>query len=87
MRLLIIAGPPSAGKTSLVRQIVKRLQDEMKIAFLKIDGESFEDIELKKNLISSPRRWLRRTFPDHAGVMVMGDAVDWAESNAATCLS
>ncbi len=88
MRLLIIAGPPSAGKTSLVRQIVKRLQDEMKIAFLKIDVvKAFEDIELKKEFnIITKKVYSGDLCPDHAGVMVMGDAVDWAESNAADLL-
>lgn len=49
MKLVIIAGPPSAGKTSLAKQIVKRFKDELTIAFLKIDVvKAFEDLELKK---------------------------------------
>ncbi|HAU31156.1 MAG TPA: cobalamin biosynthesis protein, partial [Desulfotomaculum sp.] len=31
MKLVVIAGPPSAGKTSLTKQIVKRFKDEMRI--------------------------------------------------------
>ncbi|MDD4170558.1 MAG: AAA family ATPase, partial [Desulfotomaculaceae bacterium] len=49
MKLLVIAGPPSSGKTSLVKQIVKKMRHEMKIAFFKIDVvKAFEDVELNK---------------------------------------
>lgn len=85
MRLLIIAGPPSAGKTSLTKQIIKRFKDEMKIAYLKIDVvKAYEDIELNKEFnILTKKIYSGDLCPDHAGVMVMGDAVDWAESNGA----
>ncbi len=85
MKLLIIAGPPSSGKTSLVKQIVKKMRGEMKNCLLKIDVvKAFEDVELNKEF-----GILTRTFcsgdlcPDHAGVMVLGDAVEWAASNEA----
>lgn len=85
MKLVVIAGPPSAGKTSLTKQIVKRFQKEMKIAFLKIDVvKAFEDIELSKEFhILTKKIYSGDLCPDHAGVMVMGDAIEWAESNAA----
>ncbi|HEX2954870.1 MAG TPA: hypothetical protein VHR47_12925 [Bacillota bacterium] len=37
MKMIVVAGPPSAGKTALVKQIVHHLKKEMRIAFLKID--------------------------------------------------
>jgi len=49
LKLLVIAGPPSAGKTALTKQIVKNFNSEKKIAFLKIDVvRAYEDIELNK---------------------------------------
>ncbi len=85
MKLLVIAGPPSAGKTALIKQIVKRFNDEMRVAFLKIDVvKAFEDIELSKEFkIMTNKIYSGDLCPDHAGVMVLGDAVEWAERNAA----
>ena len=37
MKLLVVAGPPSAGKTALVKQIIRHFGDRIKTAFLKID--------------------------------------------------
>ncbi|HOV80222.1 MAG TPA: GTP-binding protein [Bacillota bacterium] len=85
MKLLIIAGPPSSGKTSLVKQIIRKLQGEMKIAFLKIDVvKAFEDVELSREFNILAKKFCSGDLcPDHAGVMVLGDAVEWAESNGA----
>lgn len=82
MKLVVIAGPPSAGKTSLTKQIVKRFKDEMRIAFLKIDVvKAFEDVELSKEFnIMTKKIYSGDLCPDHASVMVLGDAIDWAES-------
>ncbi len=88
MKLLVIAGPPSAGKTALIKQIIKKFKDEMQIAYLKIDVvKAFEDIELKKEFgIITKKIYSGDLCPDHAGVMVMGDAIDWAENNGADLL-
>ncbi len=88
MKLLIIAGPPSAGKTALVKQVVKRLIDQMRVVFLKIDVvKAYEDIELKKEFrISTKKFYSGDLCPDHAGVMIMADAVEWAEDNSADLL-
>ncbi len=85
MKLLIIAGPPSSGKTSLVKQIVKKMRSEMKIAFFKIDVvKAFEDVELQKEFNIPTRKYCSGDLcPDHAGVMVLGDAVEWAAGNQA----
>lgn len=85
MRLLVIAGPPSSGKTSLVKQIVKKMKNEMKIAFFKIDVvKAFEDVELNKEFGILTRKFCSGDLcPDHAGVMVLGDAIEWAENNGA----
>lgn len=85
MRLLVIAGPPSAGKTSLTKQVIKRFLEEMKIAYLKIDVvKAFEDIELKKEFnILTKKIYSGDLCPDHAGVMVLGDAIEWAQAQKA----
>ena len=62
MKLVIIAGPPSAGKTSLAKQIVKRFKDELTIAFLKIDVvKAFEDLELKKEFGILTKNFIQET--------------------------
>lgn len=83
MKLIIIAGPPSAGKTALIKQIVANLKNEMKIAFLKIDVvKAYEDMELKTEFgIITKKVYSGDLCPDHAGVMVLGDAIEWAEEN------
>ncbi len=83
MKLVVIAGPPSAGKTALVKQITRNLIPEMKIAFLKIDVvKAYEDIELNKEFkIPTRKVYSGDLCPDHAGVMVLGDAITWAENN------
>lgn len=83
MKLVIIAGPPSAGKTALVKQIVANLQHELKIAFLKIDVvKAYEDVELEREYgILTKKIYSGDLCPDHAGVMVLGDAVEWAGQN------
>ncbi len=83
MKLVVIAGPPSAGKTALIRQVVKELKTEFKIAFLKIDVvKAYEDIELKKEFnILTKKIYSGDLCPDHAGVMITSDAIEWAEEN------
>ena len=83
MKMLVIAGPPSAGKTALVKQITRNLIREMKIAFLKIDVvKAYEDIELAKEFnIPTRKVYSGDLCPDHAGVMVLGDAISWAKNS------
>lgn len=85
MKLIIIAGPPSAGKTALIKQIVSNLKNEMRIAFLKIDVvKAYEDVELENEFgIITKKIYSGDLCPDHAGVMVLGDAIAWAEENHA----
>jgi len=88
MRLAVIAGPPSAGKTAVVRQAIRTLQDRYRIAYLKIDVvRAFEDEELAAEFgIPARKVYSGDLCPDHAGVMVMRDAVAWAEGEGADLL-
>ncbi len=88
MKLVVVAGPPSAGKTALSRQIIRELSATKRIAFLKIDVvKAFEDEELAREFgILTKKIYSGDLCPDHAGVMVLGDAVDWAMENGAGLL-
>jgi len=88
MQLVIIAGPPSAGKTTVTRQIIRNTGSENRIAFLKIDVvKAFEDEELKKEFgIETMKIYSGDLCPDHAEVMVLGDAIDWAQGLGADIL-
>jgi len=69
MRLVVIAGPPSAGKTAVVRQTIRALQDRYRIAYLKIDVvRAFEDEELAAEFgIPARKVYSGDLCPDHAG--------------------
>lgn len=88
MKLLVIAGPPSAGKTAVVRQILRSLGPEEKAAYLKIDVvRAFEDEELAAEFgIPTRKVYSGDLCPDHAGIMVMADAIRWAEAEEASLL-
>lgn len=85
MKLVIIAGPPSAGKTAVTRQIIRHFQGKKKCAFLKIDVvRAFEDEELRTEFgIPSRKIYSGDLCPDHTGVMVLKDALVWAEGESA----
>lgn len=88
MKLLMIAGPPSAGKTAVIKQIIRNMKDAFNIAFLKIDVvKAFEDIELHEEFgIATNKIYSGDLCPDHASVMVLDDAILWAEQHGADLL-
>ena len=81
MKLVIIAGPPSAGKTAVTRQIIRHFLGTKKCAFLKIDVvRAFEDEELRDEFhIPARKIYSGDLCPDHTGVMVLKDAISWAD--------
>lgn len=80
MKLVIVAGPPSAGKTAVIRQIVKTCAQADRPAYLKIDVvRAFEDEELRAEFgIPTRKVYSGDLCPDHMGVMVLKDAITWA---------
>jgi len=88
LKLIILAGPPSAGKTAVVRQIIRQLAGEHLIAFLKIDVvRAFEDEELKAEFkIPTKKVYSGDVCPDHTGILVLRDAISWAEDLGAGIL-
>ena len=81
MKLVIVAGPPSAGKTAVIRQIVKKFLKTDRPAYLKIDVvKAFEDEELREEFgIPARKVYSGDLCPDHMGIMVLRDAITWAE--------
>ena len=86
MKVIICAGPPTSGKTTVLRQIIKRLLvKNYKISYLKIDVQYANEDELFKSEFGIPVKkvYSKDLCPDHCNVIVLGDAIKWAsEENA-----
>ena len=81
MKLIIVAGPPSAGKTAVIRQVIREFLKKENPVFLKIDVvRAFEDEELREEFgIPTRKVYSGDLCPDHMGIMIMRDAITWAE--------
>ena len=86
MRVTICAGPATTGKTSVLRHIIRKLiQAEENPAFLKLDVQYADEDELLAAEFHIPTRkvYTGELCPDHCHVMVLGDALHWAEKEGA----
>ncbi|MCQ6963656.1 GTP-binding protein [Methanolobus chelungpuianus] len=81
MKLIIVAGPPSGGKTAVIRQIIKSLPEDALPAFLKVDVvHATEDEELAEEFgIPTKKVYSGDLCPDHMGILVLADALSWAD--------
>jgi Ni2+-binding GTPase involved in maturation of urease and hydrogenase len=82
MRLAICAGPATTGKTSVLRHCTRKLlAAEHHVAFLKLDVQFADEDELLAKEFGIPTRkvYTGELCPDHCHVMVLGDALRWAE--------
>jgi Ni2+-binding GTPase involved in maturation of urease and hydrogenase len=88
MKLVIVAGPPSAGKTAVIRQVIREFQRSQRPVFLKVDVvRAFEDEELREEFgIPTRKVYSGDLCPDHMGIMILRDAIRWAESENAGLL-
>ncbi|MBM7865585.1 cobalamin biosynthesis protein [Heliobacterium gestii] len=89
MNLAIVAGPATTGKTSVIRHMIPKLQQAgKKVAFLKIDVQyAEEDVELADEFqIPTRKVYSGELCPDHCNVMVLGDALEWAEEQGSDVL-
>lgn len=89
MKTIICAGTATTGKTSVLRHVVRRLlENGHKVAYLKIDVQYAEEGEQIKEEFSIPTKtvYSGELCPDHCNVMVLSDAVEWAEKNGANFL-
>jgi Ni2+-binding GTPase involved in maturation of urease and hydrogenase len=89
MKLIMCAGPPTSGKTMVLRQVARRLLAKGGLlAYLKIDVQFADEDELFRAEFGIPARkvYSGELCPDHAGVLVLGDAVKWAAKEGADTL-
>ena len=89
MKLIIIAGPPTCGKTTVIKQAIKRmLNKNLKPAYIKIDVlYADEDVIFKKEFgIPTKKVYSGELCPDHCNVVVLDEAVEWAEREGAEYL-
>ncbi len=86
MKLVIFAGPPTGGKTTVIRQVLKRMAlKQIKTAYLKIDVlYADDDIIIEKEFgIPVKKIYSGELCPDHCNVVVLDEAVEWAEKSGA----
>ena len=89
MKVVICAGPPTSGKSTVLKHVIKKLQAKgEKAAFLKIDVQYADEDELFSREFKIPVRkvYSGELCPDHCNVMVMGDAIEWAKKAGADFL-
>ncbi len=82
MKLVICAGPATTGKTSVLRHMIQKLKGAgQEVAFLKVDVQYADEDELFAREFGIPTRkvYSGELCPDHCNVMVLGDAIQWAE--------
>lgn len=82
MKLLLVGGPPSTGKTTAIRRIIEHRKDKYKIAYIKMDVIKASEENLMKNEynIDAKTVYAGDLCPDHAEVNVLIDAIKWAKS-------
>lgn len=89
MKLAICAGPATTGKTAVLRHAIRKLLAAgHQVAFLKIDVQYAEEDEQFAAEFGIPTRkvYSGELCPDHCSVMVLGDAMRWAEEAGAGVL-
>ncbi|MDD2679654.1 MAG: GTP-binding protein [Candidatus Omnitrophica bacterium] len=89
MKLVICSGPPTSGKTTVLRHVIKKLKSKgERPVFVKTDVQFACEDELFAQELSIPVKkvYSGELCPDHCNVMVLGDAVEWARKAKATVL-
>jgi Ni2+-binding GTPase involved in maturation of urease and hydrogenase len=89
MKTIICAGTPTAGKTTVLKHVIKKLQAKgHSLAFLKIDVQYADEDELFRDEFAIPVKkvYSGELCPDHCNVMVLGDAIAWAAKERAEFL-
>ncbi len=89
MKVAMCAGPPTSGKTTVIKQAARRLIAEGRtLAYLKIDVQFADEDELFRETFGVPARkvYSGELCPDHCSVLVLGDAIRWARGEGAEIL-
>ncbi|MCX6232274.1 MAG: AAA family ATPase [Bacteroidetes bacterium] len=84
MKLVIFAGPPTCGKTTVIKQVIKRmLKKNYKPSYIKIDVLFADEDENIRNEFHIPSRkiYSGELCPDHCNVVILDEAVEWAEKS------
>jgi Ni2+-binding GTPase involved in maturation of urease and hydrogenase len=82
MKLIIFAGPPTCGKTTVIKQVIRRLlAKNLKPAYLKIDVLFADEDEQLRSEFNIPTKkiYSGELCPDHCNVVVLDEVVEWAE--------
>lgn len=82
MKLIIFAGPPTCGKTTVIRQVIRRMIARgHKPSFVKIDVLfADEDEAINKEFgIPVKKIYSGELCPDHCNVVVLDEVVEWSE--------
>jgi Ni2+-binding GTPase involved in maturation of urease and hydrogenase len=89
MKAVICAGPPTSGKTTVLKQAARKLLARgRRLAYLKIDVQYADEDELFAGQLGIPAKkiYSGELCPDHCSVLVLGDAIRWAEGEGAGIL-
>ena len=89
MKLAICAGPTTTGKSSVLKHLTKKLLAIGRhVAFLKLDVQYADEDEIFAAELGIPTRkvYSGELCPDHCHVMVLGDALRWAEQTGSDVL-
>lgn len=84
MKLIVCAGPTTTGKTSVLRHLIGKIKENnKKVAFMKIDVQYADEDEKIADEFKIPTKkvYSGELCPDHCSVMVLGDAIKWANDN------
>lgn len=89
MKLIVFAGPPTCGKTTVIRQVIKRMVSRgLKSSYIKIDVLFADEDEAIAAEFGIPTRkiYSGELCPDHCNVVVLDEAVEWAEKSGSEYL-
>ena len=89
MKAIIVAGPPSSGKTAVVVHMARHLLAAgEKVAAVKFDTQSSADPELYRERLGIPALGGMSGYlcPDHYFISNMEEALDWGKDRQADCL-
>jgi len=89
MKVVICAGPPTSGKTTVLKQVIRRLMKEgSRPAYLKIDVQFADEDAMFAGEFGIPSKkvYSGDLCPDHCNVIVLGDAINWAQEECADIL-
>ncbi|KKP24212.1 MAG: Cobalamin synthesis protein P47K [candidate division TM6 bacterium GW2011_GWF2_28_16] len=67
MKIVIFAGTPGSGKTSIIKHVINKLKEDFKLLFIKFDCLRTQDDELiaQKCNVDSEKRLAQELCPDH----------------------